>query len=94
MAELAYIGLTDDGYWALFYGDGTEAERYVLTVGQPFEPGAAIQDAVAELARLARENGYDVIVPHYGLHDVALQDVIEPEVYDEVFDDYDEDSEF
>jgi hypothetical protein len=93
MADQAYIGLTDDGYWALFYGDGTEYERYALTVGQPFEPGAAIQDAVAELARLALENGYDVIVPHYGLHDIPLLDVIEPEFYDEAFGDYDENSE-
>jgi hypothetical protein len=93
MADQAYIGLTDDGYWALFYGDGTEDERCVLTVGQPFEPGEAIQDAVAELARLALENGYDVIVPHYGLHDIPLQDVIEPEFYDEAFGDYDENSE-
>jgi hypothetical protein len=85
MAELAYICLSDDQEWTLYYGDGSESERYPLAVGASFEPGEAIIEAVAALEAWAHENGYTLIVPHYGMRDAALQDLIEPEVFEEVF---------
>jgi hypothetical protein len=85
MVETAYIRLTPDGYWGLFYGDGTEDEPYLLAAGRPFEAGLAIREAVEELEALARDYGYEVVVPLYGGGDVDLSELIEPEIYDDVF---------
>ena len=85
----AYICLTDDQdgtqYWALATGDGVEAEFTLLAVGRPFTPGADIREAVAELETWAQENGCELITPQYSVNDWSLQDLIEPEIFDEVF---------
>ena len=87
MGEPTYIALNDEQYWTLFYGDGTETEHWPLAVGRPFEPGAAIQEAVEELEAWAHENGYEVVTPLFGGEDIPLDTLIEPEFYDEVFGD-------
>jgi len=91
MAEKAYIELTQDNCWALYYGDGTESEKILLAVGRPFELGADIQAAMVELEQWAWENGFEVDAPLYSAPDVSLEDLIEPEVFDEVFGAEDED---
>jgi len=83
--EPAYIQLTPDGDWAVYWGDGSEDEPYVLAVGQPFEPGAAMRDAIAELEAWAEANGYALVTPNYNPNDVPLESLIEPEIYDDVF---------
>jgi NADH:ubiquinone oxidoreductase subunit B-like Fe-S oxidoreductase len=85
MAEPAYIRLTTNGFWTLFQGDGTETEQSVLAVGEAFQPGPAISAAVEALEAWARDAGYNVITPPYGCCDVELEELIEPDVYDEVF---------
>ncbi|RMF77289.1 MAG: hypothetical protein D6737_18175 [Chloroflexi bacterium] len=86
MAEKAYIELNEDNCWTLYLGDGTEDEKIVLAVGRPFEPGPDIRFAMEELEQWAWENGYELDAPYYSKnHDVIIEDVIEPEVFDEVF---------
>jgi hypothetical protein len=85
MADAAYIGVSEDCNWTLFYGDGSEAEEYVLAIGRPFETGAGIREAVAELQVWAAENGYEIVTPCYSTHDIPLHELIEPELYDELF---------
>jgi hypothetical protein len=85
MAAKAYIGLNEDNCWTLYFGDGSEDEKYVLAVGRPFEPGAAIQEAMNELEQWAWENDYQLDAPLYSKSDVAITDLIEPEIFDEVF---------
>ena len=57
----------------------------LLAVGRPFKPGADIREAVAELEEWAQANGYEITTPEYSLCDWSLQDLIEPEIFDEVF---------
>ena len=93
MAQQAYIFLTDDQgdqYWALATGDGVQEEAVLLAVGRAFTPGADIREAVAELEGWAHENGYEVTTPEYSVYDWSLEDLIEPEIFDEVFGDQDE----
>jgi len=93
MAQQAYIFLTDDQgdqYWALATGDGVQEEAVLLAVGRAFTPGADIREAVAELEAWAYENGYEVTTPEYSVYDWSLEDLIEPEIFDEVFGDQDE----
>jgi hypothetical protein len=85
MSERAYLGLTDEQDWAVFYGDGTEDEPVIIAVGRPFTPGDDIRDAVAELEAWAHENGYVLAPPDYSTREWALQDLIEPEIFDEIF---------
>jgi hypothetical protein len=85
MAHPAYISLNTDAEWTVFAGDGSEETLMPLAIGQLFEPGEAILDAVAELQAWADENGYDLVTPHYHLHDIALQDLIEPDIYNQIF---------
>jgi hypothetical protein len=85
MAQQAYIFLTDDQDWALATGDGIGEESVLLAIGRPFAPGADIREAVAELEAWANENGYEVTTPEYSVYDWSLQDLIEPEIFDEVF---------
>jgi hypothetical protein len=85
MPEPAYIALNDDQQWTLFYGDGSEDELYPLALGRPFEPGAAIREAVDELSTWAAENGFEIVTPLHAPQDIPLRDLIEPEVFDEVF---------
>lgn len=82
--ELAYICLTDDHYWAIANENG------LLAVGRPFKPGADIREATAELEAWARDNGYTLTTPQYTLEDWALEDLIEPEIFDEVFGEQDD----
>ncbi len=86
-ARQAYICLTDDQYWALASGDGIDAEVVMLAVGRPFTPGADIRDALVELEAWARDNGYELTTPEYSVYDWSLEDLIEPEIFDEVFGD-------
>lgn len=82
----AYIQLTPDNYWALYYGDSGEFTPYLLVTGRAFEPGADIREAVAELEAWANANGYTLVTPHYhGGDDIALDTLIEPEIYEEIF---------
>ena len=84
MAEPAYICLTDDHYWALADENG------LLAVGRPFEAGADIREATAELEAWAAENGYVLVTPEYTTDTWSLEDLIEPEVFNEVFSEADE----
>ena len=83
--EKAYIGLNEENCWTLYYGDGSEEQKYILAVGRPFEPGLAIQEAMSELERWAAENGYVLDAPLYSKTELSIEDVIEPEIFDEVF---------
>jgi hypothetical protein len=85
MAEPSYIALNEEQCWTLFYGDGTNPDRWPLAIGRPFEPGPGIQEAVDELAAWACDNGYEVVTPLFGGEDVPLETLIEPEIYDDVF---------
>ena len=90
MSQQAYIFLTDDQYWALATGDGVGAEATLLAVGRAFTPGADIREAVAELEAWANENGYEVTTPEYSVLDWSLEDLIEPEIFDDVFGESDQ----
>lgn len=83
--ESAYIQLTPDGDWAVYWGDGTEAEPTLLALGRPFEPGAAMQGAIAELEGWAVDNGYTLVTPAFHPAEVPLDSLIEPDVYNDVF---------
>lgn len=83
--EPAYIQLTPEGDWALYWGDGSEDEPTILAVGRPFEPGASMQAAMAELEGWALENGYTLVTPAFHPDDVPLESLIEPEIFDDVF---------
>jgi hypothetical protein len=85
MSQRAYIGLTDEYEWGVFYGDGTEAEPILLAVGQPFIPGGEIRDAVTMLEAWAQENGYQLLPPDYSTKACSLLDLIEPEIFTDVF---------
>jgi hypothetical protein len=92
MAQQAYICLTDDQCWALAAGDGVHEETMLLAVGRPFHEGADIRAALAELEAWADENGYELTTPEYSVGDWSLEDLIEPEVFDEVFGDSPDDA--
>lgn len=84
MSQRAYLGLTDDYEWAVFFGDGTEDEPIILAVGQPFVPGRAIREAVESLEAWAEENGYQLAPPDYCAPTCSLLDLIEPEIVADV----------
>ena len=91
MNEKAYIGINEDLCWALYWGDGSEDERYVLAIGGQFiHDGEAIRAALDELQQWAWENGYDLDAPLYSKTQIALADVIEPEYYDYVMHEVDD----
>lgn len=91
MAQEAYICLTDDQYWALATGDGVHETVELLAIGRPFREGGDIREAVAELEAWAHENGYTLTTPEYSVYDWSLEDLIEPEVFDDVFGDTQDD---
>ncbi|MEP7293473.1 MAG: hypothetical protein ABI835_16935, partial [Chloroflexota bacterium] len=80
----AYICLTDDHCWAIADEGG------LLAVGRPFTEGADIRDAMAEMEAWALDNGYTLTTPEYSLDEWSLGDLIEPEIFDEVFGEQDE----
>ncbi|NJO84481.1 MAG: hypothetical protein HC828_18050 [Blastochloris sp.] len=80
MIHTVYIGLTDDEYWALFLGDGTEDEPYPIVVHTPFEPGDAIRQAVADLTAWAAANRYTLVTPKYS------RAKLPPSFYTDTFD--------
>jgi len=84
MGEQAYIRLIEN-QWAVVTGDGIHEEIEVLAVGRPFEAGADIRAAVAELEDWAQANGFELTTPEYVLDDWSLEDLIEPEIFDDVF---------
>lgn len=75
----AIIRLTSDGYWALYAGDGSDADAELLALGPAFEPGAAILDAVADLEAWAVKYGYTLVTPAFGGDDVPLDALITPD---------------
>jgi|GEM_PF-1124245 len=83
MPEKAYIGLNDDLRWTLYYGDGSEDEKFVLAVGRPFRQGKAIRAALDELIAWADENDFVLDTPLYSKTDIALQDLIDDYILDE-----------
>lgn len=83
MARQAYISLIED-HWAVVTGGAAEGVE-VLAVGRPFEAGADIRAALAELEDWASTNGFELTTPEYTLDDWSLLDLIEPEIFDEVF---------
>jgi hypothetical protein len=85
MAQQAYIRLTDDQYWGIAVGDGIEEAVTFVAVGRLFMPGADIWEAVAELEAWAQDNGYELVTGYTVEENWSLQDLIEPEVFDEVF---------
>ncbi|MCC6801500.1 MAG: hypothetical protein IT319_01350 [Anaerolineae bacterium] len=87
MTQQAYICLTDDQHWALALDDSGQDEVILLAVGRLFREGADIREAVAELEAWAHDNGYELTTPEYSVGDWSLEDLIEPEVFDEVFGD-------
>ncbi len=86
MGEQAYIRLIDN-HWAVVAGDGIHGEIEVVAVGRPFTAGTDIREAVAELEDWAQVNGFELTTPEYILDDWSLEDLIEPEIFDEVFGD-------
>lgn len=88
MPQQAYICLTDDQRWAIAANDG--AQEVILAVGRPFRAGADIREALAELEAWAQDNDFVLTTPDYAVRDWSLEDLIEPEVFDEVFGAQDE----
>ena len=85
MAQQAYIRLTDDQYWGIAVGDGIGEAVAFVAVGRAFTPGADIWEAVAELEAWAQDNGYELVTGYTVDENWSLQDLIEPEIFDEVF---------
>ncbi len=81
MEHPAYLCLTEDHCWAIADEGG------LLAVGRPFTPGADIRAALEELQAWASANGYILSTPQYALDDWSLSDLIEPEIFDQVFGD-------
>jgi hypothetical protein len=75
MREEAYIAIGDDGYVTLYWGNGSEPEKYVILRGRRAQSGPDLVDAILELKTWAEDNGYIVIVPAYDLEapDVAIE---------------------
>jgi len=91
MSETAYVAIGDDGYVSLFWGDGTESERYVIIRGPRATQGQALIDAIEDLTAWAHGQGYRVIVPRNDLAipDIAI-DVPEDEIEQIDMDDVDD----
>lgn len=87
MSQRAYLCLTDDNHWAIVAGDGSESERMILAVGDPFDMNA-ISQSVAELDAWAKANDILLSAPEFPIMcDWSLEDLIEPEVFAQVFGD-------
>lgn len=88
MHDPAYIAIDDDGYLALYWGDGTETEKYVIARGARATEGPTLIQAIEDLKLWAEDNGYDIIVPMY---DMEASDVeIDLPESDAAILDYDE----
>ena len=88
MSQQAYICLTDDNQWAIATDEG--AGEIILAVGRSFQPGMDIREAMTELEAWAQDNGYELTTPEYSVGEWSLEDLIEPEIFDEVFGAQDE----
>ena len=88
MADKAYIGLNDEHCWTIYYGDGSEDEEIVLAVGGHFEPGEDIRLVMNDLLQWADENDYVIVPPRYSKRSMTLEELIEPEIFEEVFNTY------
>jgi hypothetical protein len=87
MSQRAYLCLTDDNHWAVVAGDGSEPERMILAIGDPFDMDT-INQSVADLDAWAQANDIDLTSPEFPiLCNWTLEDLIEPEVFDQVFGD-------
>lgn len=67
LREPAYIAIADDGHLTLFWGDGTEEQKYIILQGPPAPQGRDLVETIEEMKAWAEENGYEVIVPAYDL---------------------------
>ncbi len=86
MSQRAYLCLTDDNHWAIVAGDGSEPERMILAVGDPFDMDT-INQSVAELDSWAKANDVELSSPEFPiLCNWTLEDLIEPEIFAQVFD--------
>ncbi len=70
--EPAYIAIGEDGHVTLYWGDGTEAEKYVILRGPRARDNHELYLIVEDLKTWAEDNGYVVIVPAY---DLAVPDM-------------------
>jgi hypothetical protein len=85
MSQRAYLCLTDDNRWAIVAGDGSDPERMILAIGDPFDMNA-ISQAVADLDAWAKANDIVLAPPDFTIMcDWTLEDLIEPEVFAQVF---------
>jgi hypothetical protein len=67
MREPAYIAIADDGHLTLFWGDGTEDQKYVILQGPLAPQGRELVKVIEDMKAWAEDNGYVVIVPAYDL---------------------------
>jgi hypothetical protein len=93
MADKAYIGLNEDHCWTIYYGDGSADEEFILAVGGHFEPGEDIRQVMNDLLHWAEDNGYVIVPPRYSKRNITLEELIEPEIYEEVSRSYDDSAE-
>jgi hypothetical protein len=82
MREPAYIAIADDGHITLFWGNGTEDQKYIILRGGRAPEGQALVEAIEEMKLWAEENGYEVIVPAYDLTEPPA-DAVEIDVPEE-----------
>ncbi|MBN1680434.1 MAG: hypothetical protein JW966_09075 [Anaerolineae bacterium] len=67
MGEPAYITIGSDGHVTLFWGDGTESQKYVIFRGPRAPQGPKLLAIIEDLKAWAEDNGYEVHVPMYDL---------------------------
>ncbi len=87
MSQRAYLCLTDDNHWAVVAGDGSDDERVILAIGDPFDMNT-INQSVADLDAWAKANEIELSSPDFPiLCEWSLEELIEPEVFAQVFGD-------
>ena len=67
MREPAYIAIANDGHVTLFWGDGTEEQKYPILRGPRAKHGRELVETIEAMKAWAEENGYQVVVPAYDL---------------------------
>lgn len=66
--EPAYIAIDDEGYLTLFWGDGTEEERYTLLRGPLAGTGQQLIADIEAIKNWAEDQGYTIVVPSHDLN--------------------------
>ncbi|NDJ74780.1 MAG: hypothetical protein GYB65_00860 [Chloroflexi bacterium] len=95
MQEPAYIAIGPDGHVTLYWGDGTEEEKYVILRGPRATGGQELAETMEDLKAWAEDNGYVVVVPSYDLEatpvtiDIPAEEVdaIDLDEVDDLLDD-------